>query len=232
MLAKLSLGRGHAGRLFRLGASRPRISPMNFWIGSAYSICYAAWLFLLTGMSPAQTRLGVLPRFEDYPAKPFTGSPAVPKLVTPLQQSYADQIKEGVENGYGVFRGGKEEKGPNFAGEYVLIQWACGAPCMRMAIVAARTGDVYFPPISFEGVGAPSFDLPLLTFENSVPQNPAVQFQLNSRLLIIKATLNQIGGHPPYTYYFLWGQNGWTLLRRVPLNSHTGDQQTGRTGYP
>jgi hypothetical protein len=133
-------------------------------------------------------------------------------------QSYADQIRDGVERGYGVFRGGKEEKGANFAGHLIVIQWGCGSPCMRMAVVDARTGDVYYPPISFDGVGAQSFDLPLLTLPDSVPQNPVVQFRLNSGLMIIKASPSQLGHHDPYGYYFLWHMNQWMLLRRAPLS--------------
>jgi hypothetical protein len=174
-------------------------------------------LFLLLAVCGwAQTHSGAQPRFEDYQTvEMFTGTPAALKLATPLEQKYADQIRDGVEKGYGVFRDGKERKGPNFAGNLVVIQWGCGAPCMRMAVVDARTGEVYCPPISFIGAGAPSFDLPLLTIGDSVPQNPEVQFRLNSKLMIVKATPSQAGRHPSYTYYFLWQQDRWTLLQRV-----------------
>ena len=65
---------------------------------------------------------------------------------------------------------------------------------MRMTIVDARTGDLYYPPISFNGIGTRSFDLPLLTIGDSVPQNPEEQvFDLNSNLMIFKATPNQSG---------------------------------------
>ena len=147
-------------------------------------------------------------------------------MATPLEQTYADQIRDGVEKGYGVFRDGKEQKGANFAGSLVVIQWGCRAPCMRMALVDARTGDVYYPPISFNGLGTRSFDLPLLTVGNSVPQNPEVQFRPNSSLMIIKATPKQSGSHPSYTYYFLWRQNRWTLLRKELLEEPEG-QITG-----
>lgn len=88
---------------------------------------------------------------------------------------------------------------------------------MRMAIVDARTGEVHYPPISFNGLHAGSFDLPLLTIGNSVPQNPEVQFRHDSSLMIIKATPSQSDQHASYTFYFLWRQNRWTLLRKVSL---------------
>jgi len=181
---------------------------------------HAASLFmLLAGCVSAQTRTGAIPKFEDYRATDaFTGTPAVPKMVTPLDQIYVDQIRDGVENGYGVFRDGKEQKGPNFGGSLIVIQWGCGAPCIRMAIVDARSGDLHYPPISLDGVGARSFDLPLLTIHGFVPQNPEVQFRLNSKLMIIKATPSRSGRGPSYTFYFLWQGNRWSLLRKVPLN--------------
>jgi len=175
-------------------------------------------MLLVAGSVWAQTHSGTVPRFEDCPASEvFTGTPAAPKLVTPPEQNYGNQIRDGVEKGYGVFRDGKEQKGPNFAGNLIVIQWGCGAPCLRMAIVDARSGEVYYPPISINGVGARSFDLPLLMIGDSVPQNPEVQFRPASGLMTIKATPNQSGRHPSYTYYFLWRQNRWTLLRKVPL---------------
>lgn len=179
----------------------------------------ASLLLYLVGCAWAQTHSPGLPQFGEYRAREiFTGPPAELKLVTPLEQSYADQIRAGVEDGNGVFRDGKEQKGPNFAGSMIVIQWGCGSPCLRMAIVDARTGEVHGPPISLDGVGARSFDLPLLTIGNSVPQNPDVQFRPNSSLMIIKATPNQSGRHPSYTYYFLWRQNRWTLPRKMPLD--------------
>lgn len=175
-------------------------------------------LVILAALGWAQGRSGMPPRFEDYPVQEvFAGVPAAPKLTTPLARRYANEIREGVDNGYGVFRDGKEEKGPNFAGHLIVIQWACGSPCMRMAMVDARSGEVCYPPIAINGIGARSFDLPLLTFPGEVPQNPQVDFRLNSTLMVIRATPDRAWRHPAYTYYFLWQQNRWRLLRRTPL---------------
>jgi hypothetical protein len=186
-------------------------------------ICFGSLFLLLAGRIWAQTHSNALPRFEDYPAtETFAGRPVTPKLATPLDQRYSNQIRDGVENGYGVFRDGKEQKGPNFAGTWIAIQWGCGTPCLRMAIVDARSGDLYYPPFSINGIGARSFDLPLLMIGDSLPQNPEVEFQPNSNLMIIKATPNRAGRHPSYTYYFLWRQKRWTLLRKVRLTERLG----------
>lgn len=175
-------------------------------------ILRSASLFLfLSGWALAQTRSRVLPRFEDYPAREiFTGTNAAPKLATPDEQKYADQIR-------GEYEG---EKAPNFAGSMVVIHWSCGAPCMRMAIIDAKTGDVYFPPISVEGIGARFFALPLLRVRDvASSQNPELQFRPNSSLMVIRATPNHWKSNASsYTYYFLWRQNHWTLLRKASLD--------------
>jgi hypothetical protein len=180
-----------------------------------FRIWFCAFLLSLAIVcAGSQARSGE-PAFENYPSvKSFQGALAVPKLVTSLQRTYTSEIQDGVKNGYGVFRDGKEQPGPNFAGDLIVIQWGCGAPCMRMAIADARSGDIYYPPISINGIGASSFDLPLLMVGDSISQNPEVEFRLNSNLMIIKATPD-LKRHASYTYYFLWEKH-WTLLRRIP----------------
>ena len=184
----------------------------------------ACGLLLLLLCATAQSQSSAPPRFEDYPAtESFKGTPATPKVKPSVEQSVGDVnrnlgevIRDGVEKGWGVFRDGKEQSSPNFAGNLIVIQWGCGAPCMRMAIVNATTGDVYSPPITFTGI-VENFDLPLLTRENAVSENPEIQFRPNSRLMIVTATPEQSQSHPSFTYYFLWDRGRWKLLRKVPL---------------
>jgi hypothetical protein len=178
------------------------------------------FLFVLAISTWAQADTTSLPRFEDYPVTDsFTGTPVPPKLTTKPARLYRTRIHEGVDKGWGVNRDGREQgrPGPNFAGNMIIVQWSSGAPGMEMAMVNARTGEVYFPPISFHGVGAASFDLPLLTPGSSVSRNPEVQFRLDSRLMVITATPKQTQRHPSYSYYFLWQDNAWTLIKRLPL---------------
>ena len=47
----------------------------------------------------------------------------MPRLVQPQAKRYRGRIREGVEKGYGVLRDGKEQKGPNFAGNMIVIKW-------------------------------------------------------------------------------------------------------------
>ncbi len=135
---------------------------------------------------------------------------------------FRTRIRDGVAKGLGVMREGKEQPGPNFAGQYVVIEWGCGSECGRMAIVDALTGKVYSPPISSEG-----FILPLLPRKVSgdpdafVPGVAEVEFRINSGLMIIEANPALSKGRINYTHYFLWQNNHWSLLRRVPMKEVT-----------
>jgi hypothetical protein len=150
-----------------------------------------------------------VPRFEDYPAGSiYEGSPAALKLDKPLAQKYADEIQDGITDAHNR---------ANFAGHFIVAKWGCGAPCLRAAIIDAPTGEIFFPPITFEGTGPVSFDLPLLAIGRELPRNPDLEVRPDSDLMIVKATPSQAGKHLSYTFYFLWRQNRWTLLRKVRL---------------
>jgi hypothetical protein len=172
--------------------------------------------------APKQTAVHV-PRFKDYLVTDiFHGTPVAPHLATPTERLFRTRIRDGVTKGLGVMREGKEQPGPNFAGHYIVIEWGCGSPCGMMAIVDALTGKVYTPPISPEG-----FMLPFLPVK--VPGDPdafvswvaEVEFRLNSCLMIVKANPDPSKGRSNYTFYFLWKNDHWTLLRRVPLTDTT-----------
>lgn len=153
--------------------------------------------------SPAQR----IPRFEDYPVRDiYVGALVAPQISESIPKRDAKNIGESYSYA----------QGPNFSGRFVIIDWACGSPCKTMAIVDAKDGNVFFPPITYhDGLQARSFFLPFLTYPGDVSQNPEIQFRLDSRLIIIKC--NDGAEERPYTYYFLWDNNRWTLLRKMPL---------------
>jgi hypothetical protein len=166
----------------------------------------------------AQSANRPLPRFEDYPVKQiYKGVPAAPKIITSAQRKYRTRIREGVEKGWGVYQDGKEQHhpGPNFAGKMVVVQWGCGAPCLMVAMVDGESGEVYLPPLSVDN----TFALPLFVpGRYSVSSNPELSFRQDSRLLIMKATPDwSKENHHSYTYYFLWQNNLWSLIRQVRL---------------
>lgn len=163
-----------------------------------------------------------LPRFENYPvAAVFKEKPAVPILTTAEERRYRTVIRRGMEKGYGVSDtvDGRERPGPNFAGRYYIITWGCGSPCLMAAIVDGKTGRV-FPPPFHHGPGHSYFQVPW-----AFPMGPALDYRLNSRLLIANICENtetarvgkQIGFQSKDcgAHYFLMDDSGLRLLRRT-----------------
>jgi len=164
--------------------------------------------------SQSQTPVKALPSHHDYPAESvYAGPLTAPRLSGATEKRFEREMVDGVVRGFGIFSGGVERPGPNFAGSMIVIQWPCGVPCMRMAMIDARTGEVYYPPISIAGAGGKSFDLPLLSFKDSVAMNPELEFLTDSNLMVIKATL----GQGPRAYCYAWQDRRWALVRTVPL---------------
>jgi hypothetical protein len=165
-----------------------------------------AWL--MAGIAVAQLPV---PRFEDYPVvESFTGQPAIPVLTTSQQRMYRTRIREGVTHGSGVWTGtwkeAKEKQGPNFAGHYIVIRWGCGSNCLMMALVDAKTGRVYSPPLSEVGME--------LYVPMDMMGDKEIDFQPNSSLMVLrnacKAARKECG-----VYYFNWECDHFALVKRT-----------------
>jgi len=168
--------------------------------------CTATLIICLMMSAWTSSAAQMIPRFEDYPVKDiFVGALAALQIPEAIRKWDADRMRESYSY----------EEGPNFSGRFVVINWTCGSPCKTMAIVDAKDGNVFFPPITDEGLLARSYYLPNLTYPGDVGQNPEIQFRLDSRLLVIKC--NDGAEERPYTFYFLWDNDRWTLLRKVPV---------------
>ena len=139
-----------------------------------------------------------LPRFEDYPAEVFQGTPAPAKIVGPLARSYRTRLREGAK------------EGPNFAGHYTVVYWGCGSDCRIFAVVDAKTGKVYFPP-----------DIRAISRVPSQEEEP-IQYRDNSRLLVIAGEVWPGGGQwrREATYFYEWRGGGLRLIRRTPLKKY------------
>jgi hypothetical protein len=154
----------------------------------------------------SQSNSPQVPKFENYPEYDvYAGTLAKPKFSASIKARFRREISES----YAV------ETKPNFAGHFVILRWSCGTACLEMAIVDAISGNIYFPPITDEGIGVQSYFLPFLTYPEGGTTGPVIRFKTNSRLLIIQCNYkNEWKG---YTYYFLWQQNKWNLLLKERL---------------
>src|SRR5262249_31492183 len=90
---------------------------------------------------------------------------------------------------------------PDFAGHYTLVQIGCGAGCVIVAIVEARSGRVFFPgalrQIHSAGWGH---------------EPRGAEYRLSSRLLVVHGQVNSEEA-PNGLSYFEWTGRQLKLLR-------------------
>ena len=145
-----------------------------------------------------QTASAQTPRFEDYPvAEIFKNEPVPP------------QRRIGYNNIKWV---------TNFAGHYMVIQWAPGGDHLILDIFDTKTGRVFTPPLFPKRFVSP--DCP-----NCTPTNPlnygGADFRLNSRLMVLERAcpndrlhyLLQFVFLGCSKYYFLLENDSFKLLR-------------------
>jgi len=154
------------------------------------------------------------PRFEDYPVTDiFNGAPATPILATSEQRRYRTRIRNGVIDGEGVWSGSWRNpiktNGPNFAGHYFVIRWGCGSDCLMMAVVDAKTGKIYDPPLSGAGTE--------LYVNMDILGDREIDFKPHSSLMVLRNSC-RIARSECGVYYFNWQNNEFTLLKRVLID--------------
>jgi hypothetical protein len=140
-----------------------------------------------------------LPRFEDFPiTEKFKGEPAPVKIVGSNARMFRTMLRR------------KAAQGPNFAGHYTVATRGCGSDCKGLAIVDARTGEIYYVPKTLSILRAP------------FQEEESIQFRLDSRLLIVAGTrLDDRNDNGEGKYFYEWKSNRFRLLRTVK-NVRTG----------
>ena len=100
--------------------------------------------------------------------------------------------------------------GPNFAGHYFAIRWGCGSQCVSMAIVDAKTGMVYDPPLSAKG----SLYVPLDNLSDMV-----TDLRPDSSLLVLKNACTDFKNRDSCgIFYFNWKDHRFVLVKFVRMN--------------
>jgi hypothetical protein len=133
------------------------------------------------------------PRFGDYPVKEvYRGRIAPVVLDSKRARMFRSRLRE------------DSRQGVNFAGHYTVVFWGCGTGCAQVAVVDARTGRVYWPPLDYTDIPSPPEDA----------ATPHPNFRPDSKLLVL--TRNRYDGRGSYTaYYYLFDKNRFRLLRRA-----------------
>ncbi len=131
-------------------------------------------------------------------------------MITGEQREYRARIRNGVTQGEGLWISSWKHPintiGVNFAGHYFVIRWGRGSDCLMMAIVDAKTGRVYHPPLSGAGTSLP-VNMDMLG-------NKGIDFKPQSTLMIVRIAC-RVARSGCGVYYFNWQTNKFTLLKRV-----------------
>jgi AraC-like DNA-binding protein len=126
---------------------------------------YLCFILGVTNMSHAETIAGY--SFEKYPAKIYTGKKAPLKLGD--WRSFRTRLTEAHKEG-----------DVNFAGNYIVTTWGCGASCVSGAMIDKRTGNVYGIPLGETGCLTPltEFEVP----QPALPEYQALIEKISARL--------------------------------------------------
>lgn len=145
-------------------------------------------IMAVSGMAWAEQH-DVPAEFALYPVCPIpTAEPAKVILASEAERMFRTRLR-------------KAAKQPaNFAGEYVLTTWGCGAGCIDGAIVSLNSGVVTF--------------LPTL-IHKSLAGGEALQFRINSRLLILTGSMDEESEHAIYYYEFVGDE--FKHLKTIPF---------------
>lgn len=133
------------------------------------------------------------PRYDDYPVREiYKGRIAPVVLDSKRARMFRSRLRE------------DSRTGPNFAGHYTVVYWGCGTGCAQMAVVDAKTGRVYWPPLEY-------MDIPPDTEQDGLHGRG---FRLDSKLLVL--TRYQYDMQRTFTaYYYLFENNRFRLIRKA-----------------
>jgi len=122
-----------------------------------------------------------LPTFEQYALHNiYHGKPAPVRLSShPQAKTFRTVLRDG------------EKGGPNFAGHYTVVTFGCGISCLRLAIVDARNGNVFFPPQTQPN-----------SYFMVTDQSPPYEYRLDSELLILTGAPQDKDNEG--IYYYRW----------------------------
>ena len=149
-----------------------------------------AFILLITLAFLASAEQNHVPQFRDYPARStYKGKPAKPILLSAEEKLFRTRLREA------------SQQSVNFAGEYVLSTWGCGAACIYGAVVSLRTGRVTFLPGS------------ICCWEGGGKQ---LEFRANSRLIVAAGVINEQGEYGAHFYEF--EKEGFKHLKTIPLS--------------
>ena len=117
------------------------------------------------------------PQFGHYPAVRHYGTNADVDLSGPAW-NYRTRLRRAAQ------------LKPNFGGRYIVVEWGCGTECVTGAIIDAQTGKVTFLPFN------------VCCSKSSDPNFSAIEFRIDSRLIIFSGMLSESTPIAKHFYLF------------------------------
>ena len=141
-----------------------------------------------------------LPSFDEYKvSETYKGKPAEPRLTTAFAREFGPAIREGAA------------KGPNFAGNFSIVQWGCGSDCIQMAVIDEKSGTVFRGPF-----GTLAFSAELIWHGNGPEADrfEPVSFRLDSGLLVVRGCPEENERNCAW-FYHEWDGKKFRLLQKL-----------------
>lgn len=161
--------------------------------GQLYKIILSVLVSLMPLMVLAQQ--STVPQFKDYPAtQRYQGKAAKVILDDSAKQTFRTRLRQAAQ------------QPADFAGDYVLAVWGCGADCLMGAAVNRQSGQVIFLPGSvccWWGEG------------------DKLTYRHDSRLLVAAGIINEQGQYGAHFYEFTG--RAFRLIRTIPLKKEPID---------
>jgi len=125
--------------------------------------------------------------FHDYViTERYVGKISHIKIISAEDKKYRAQLQ--------IARGQE----PNFAGHYFLLEFGCGASCIRSAAIDVKTGVVFWLPFT------------TCCFPSDI-QHP-IRYQLDSSLIEVRGSRNETGFG---TYYYQFTGDQFVLIKAI-----------------
>lgn len=142
---------------------------------------FLAVAVLISGFSTPKTNASYVPQFQDHPAQIYTGRVRAPNISShPDASTYRTRIKNAAKGRV------------NFAGQYILDSWGCGANCLMGVVINARTGRVAF--------------LPGTVCCWDVDRDSPMDYRTDSNLIIFNGLINEEEPKAKHYYEFRGGR--------------------------
>lgn len=144
------------------------------WYDPSQAMCYIS-----LSNAPADA-----PRFEDYPAEVHRLKKRTPvQMTTRLARRFRTVLRDAAS------------REPDFAGDFIVGQWGCGARCAQWAVINPKTGHVATQKDYQVVVG------------NNIDDADMLSYRRDSRLIVVEGSADdENSSHDGLTYFAFDGK--------------------------